>query len=107
MSHALSRRELLTFGSLAALTAFLEPRVLLAEEAAQMPVLVCLFMRGAADGLSLVVPYQERAYYARRSSIAIARPGGGDDAALDLDGQFGLHPRLPALLPADPAKELA
>src|SRR5437868_6583811 len=57
-------------------------------------VLVAIFQRGAVDGLNVVVPYGERAYYAGRPSIAIPRPGSGANAALDLDGFFGLHPEL-------------
>jgi uncharacterized protein (DUF1501 family) len=99
MSVVIARRSVLAGLSVSALSALFGVRPLHAEEAAQQPVLVCIFMRGAADGLSLVVPYNERAYYAERSSIAIGRPGSGDGAALDLDGQFGLHPRLAPLLP--------
>lgn len=60
--------------------------------------LVVVFLRGAVDGLSVVVPYGDAAYYQARGSIALARPGleGG---VLDLDGHFGLHPALAALLP--------
>ncbi len=71
--------------------------------------LVVVFMRGAADGLSLVVPHGDDDYYRARPNIAIARPesgqsGGKKDnkaagAALDLDGFFGLHPGLSPLLP--------
>ena len=58
-------------------------------------ILICLFQRGAADGLNMIVPHGERAYYAARPNIAIPRPrAGSDDAALDLDGFFGLHPAL-------------
>jgi uncharacterized protein (DUF1501 family) len=63
-------------------------------------VLVCVFLRGGADGLSLVVPHGEDRYHALRPTLAIARPGGsGSDRAVDLDGFFGLHPRLAPLLP--------
>ena len=62
--------------------------------------LICLFQRGAADALNVVVPHGERAYYALRPSIAIPRPSrGAPAAALDLDGFFGLHPALAPLLP--------
>ena len=61
-------------------------------------VLVVLFLRGAADGLSLLVPYTEAAYYAQRPGLAIAPPGR-PDGCLDLDGRFGLHPALAPLLP--------
>lgn len=60
--------------------------------------LIVLFQRGAVDGLNMVVPFGESAYYAARRSIAIPRPGQ-DGGALDLDGRFGLHPALSPLLP--------
>ena len=56
-------------------------------------VLICLFQRGAADALNVVVPHGESAYYRMRPSIAIARPGSSA-GAIDLDGFFGLHPAL-------------
>jgi uncharacterized protein (DUF1501 family) len=74
-------------------------------------VLVCLFLRGAADALNIVVPFGEDNYYEQRPTIAIPRP---DDTrakpelrAQNLDGVFGLHPALAPLLPAWHAKELA
>ncbi len=70
-------------------------------------VLVCVFQRGAVDGLSMVVPYAEEAYYSERRRIAIPRPGTGDGAALDLDGRFGLHPRLAPIKPLWNAGSLA
>jgi uncharacterized protein (DUF1501 family) len=58
-------------------------------------VLICLFQRGAADALNVVVPHGESSYYQMRPSIAIPRPvSGAAQAALDLDGFFGLHPSL-------------
>jgi uncharacterized protein (DUF1501 family) len=60
--------------------------------------LVVLMLRGAVDGLSVVVPYTDPNYYAARSSIAIAKPGELD-GALRLDAQFGLHPALNILMP--------
>ena len=57
--------------------------------------LVVLFQRGAADGLNIVVPFGEQNYYRMRPSIAIPQPKrGGSDAAIDLDGFFGVHPSL-------------
>jgi len=55
--------------------------------------LVVVFLRGAADGLSMVVPYGDHNYYSARAPIAIAPPGT-KDGAIDLDGHFGLHPSL-------------
>jgi len=61
-------------------------------------VLICLFQRGAADALNVVVPHGEQAYYRMRPNIAIPRPVSGTaQAAIDLDGFFGLHPSLAPL----------
>jgi len=57
-------------------------------------VLVVLSLRGGADGLSLVVPYQEQAYYQARPRIGI--PAGSLVAKGDF---FGLHPKLAPLVP--------
>ena len=65
---------------------------------AASPRLIVIFLRGAVDGLNVVVPYQEAAYYDARPQIAIPQPGK-DGGALDLDGQFGLHPALSDLMP--------
>ncbi|MCX5756494.1 MAG: DUF1501 domain-containing protein [Gemmatimonadetes bacterium] len=62
-------------------------------------VLVCLFQRGAADALNVVVPFGERAYYQLRPAIAIPAPTSAARSALDLDGFFGLHPSLAPLKP--------
>ena len=61
--------------------------------------LVAIFMRGAVDGLNVVVPHAEAPYYSARPGIAIPRPDGSDAAAIDLDGRFGLHPALKPLMP--------
>ena len=63
--------------------------------------LICIFQRGAVDGLSMVVPYGDPSYYEARTDISIGRPSqaAGANAALDLDGYFGLNPALAPLLP--------
>ncbi|MEM7580935.1 MAG: DUF1501 domain-containing protein [Cyanobacteria bacterium P01_A01_bin.80] len=68
--------------------------------------LIVIFLRGAVDGLSVVIPYTETAYYQTRKRIAIPQPDkpGG---VLDLDGKFGLHPSLSALMPLWKQKNLA
>jgi uncharacterized protein (DUF1501 family) len=87
-------------------------RALYAEgTGARRKILVAIFQRGAADGLNVVVPHGEKAYYSLRPSIAIPRPSSDparkDDAAIDLDGFFGLHPALAPLKPLWDAKQLA
>ncbi len=62
-------------------------------------VIVSLFLRGAADGLSIVPPIGDGRYYDLRPSLALQPPGSGPDAALELDGFFGLHPALAGLIP--------
>src|SRR5580658_506136 len=62
-------------------------------------VLIAIFQRGAVDGLNVVVPHAEPHYYALRPTIAVPRPNGTPDSAIDLDGRFGLHPSLSALKP--------
>jgi uncharacterized protein (DUF1501 family) len=70
--------------------------------------LIAIFQRGAVDGLNVVVPYGEREYYDLRPSLAIARPQSGNaEAAIDLDGFFGLHPSLASFKPLWDAKRLA
>ena len=69
--------------------------------------LVCVFQRGAVDGLGMVVPFFDRGYYADRAHIAIARPGRGDATAIDLDGRFGLHPAMRPLVELWRRRELA
>ncbi len=64
--------------------------------------LVVILLRGAVDGLNVVVPYGEEAYYAARPTIAIARPGAAEGAALALDEHFALHPALAALMLGSP-----
>lgn len=62
--------------------------------------LVCVFLRGGADGLNMVVPHGDDEYYAHRPIIGIPRPddnGASDGRAVDLDGFFGLHPALASL----------
>ncbi len=69
--------------------------------------LVVVQQSGGADALSMVVPFREPAYYARRPTIAIPPPGRGDDAAIDLDGTFAFHPRMAPLMPWYRAGRLA
>lgn len=68
--------------------------------------LVVVFLRGAVDGLNVVVPWDDDRYYEARPTIAIPKPGQ-DGGVTDLDGHFGLHPALASLLPYWQGKTLA
>ena len=84
-----------TFGSTFVQTAYAATR-------SAPAVLVVLSLRGACDGLSLVVPHADPAYYAARPRIAVP-----SSTLLAKDGMFGLHPSLAPLLPMWQAGRLA
>jgi uncharacterized protein (DUF1501 family) len=69
-------------------------------------VLICIFQRGGADGLNMVVPHGDADYYANRADLAIGQPGR-DGGAVNLDGFFGLHPALGSLKEVWDARQLA
>jgi uncharacterized protein (DUF1501 family) len=105
----MQRRAFVKSGALALVTMGLSPRFLRRTAfgmdlpgAAKGRTLICLFQRGAADALNVVVPHGDASYYALRPRIAIPRPSarlGDAQAAIDLDGFFGLHPALQPLKP--------
>ncbi len=102
-----TRRVFLKSGAMAivgtaAIPSFLARAAFGAEAAGRRKRLVVIFQRGAADGLNIVIPHAERAYYAMRPSIAIPRAD-----VLDLDGFFGLHPALAPLQPLWNQRHLA
>ena len=107
---AITRRVFLKNGALAVvgtsvIPSFLTRAVYAAQTAAGGAAgkrLVVLFQRGAADGLNIVVPHAEQAYYAMRPSIAIPRQN-----VIDLDGFFGLHPSMSAFKTLWDQKHLA
>lgn len=103
---ALTRRGLLVgAAALAGASTVIGSAVVTASAATLAPassVLVVLSLRGAADGLSLVVPHADAAYYTARPNLAVP-----SDRLLAKDGMFGLHPRLAPLLPLWNAGRLA
>jgi len=110
----ITRRAFLKNGALAIVGTSVVPsfltRAVYAAEAASgssSKRLVVLFQRGAADGLNIVVPHGEDAYYAMRPTIAIPRPRNGAESVIDLDGFFGLHPSMSAFKPLWDQKHLA
>jgi uncharacterized protein (DUF1501 family) len=105
---AITRRAFLRNGGLAAMGTAAVPAFLTRAAYAAGSLgtknkrLIVIFQRGAADGLNIVVPHGERAYYAMRPSINIPR-----NAVIDLDGFFGLHPSLSPLHPLWKQRQLA
>jgi uncharacterized protein (DUF1501 family) len=105
-----SRRVFMKNGGLALLSLGFAPaflaRTVEAVGTARRKILITIFQRGAVDGLNMVVPFGEGEYYAARPSIAIPKPNVAD-GAVDLDGFFGLHPRLAPLKPLWDSRQLA
>jgi uncharacterized protein (DUF1501 family) len=98
---SVTRRAFMKGGAMAvvgasAIPSFLTRSVLAQATTAQAQgkKLVVIFQRGAADGLSIVVPYREKSYYDLRPSINIPQ-----NEVIDLDGFFGLHPAMQPLKP--------
>ena len=96
------RNSALAVVGTAAVPSFLTRAAFGAIEGTRNQRLVVIFQRGAADGLNIVVPHGESAYYSMRPSINIPR-----QMVLDLDGFFGLHPSLAALQPLWQQRHLA
>jgi len=98
----ISRRVFVKSGGLALFSLGLDPLFLgraayaltnrLTDQPSNRRTLVCLFQRGAVDGLNMIVPHGERAYYDERPRIAVPQSD-----VIDLDGHFGLHPALAPL----------
>jgi uncharacterized protein (DUF1501 family) len=101
-----SRRNLIRDGVAAALAAWLGNTAFqdaaFANPGDERDILVVLFLRGGADGLSLVSPYGEDAYYSQRPTLALKKK----DTTV-LDDFFGLHPALGGLEPLYKEGELA
>ncbi|HVM93167.1 MAG TPA: DUF1501 domain-containing protein [Terriglobales bacterium] len=105
---SLTRRIFLRNGALAvvgtaALPSFLTRAAFgAADPGTRSKRLVVIFQRGAADGLNIVVPHGEAAYYSMRPTIHIPKK-----SVIDLDGFFGLHPAMSSFEPLWKQKHLA
>jgi uncharacterized protein (DUF1501 family) len=85
------------------------PRVTLAESfASSRDVILSVFQRGGADGLTICAPVGDPAYYAARPTIAIPRPDASSTSTrgIALDNFFALPQGMAALLPAYIATDL-
>lgn len=109
-----SRRDVLrtaaiSAAALAAAPSWL-PRVAFAQDYRSGPrdVIVQVFLRGGADGLTIVPPWSDPLYYSNRPTLAVPRPDNLSvplshrTIALNNSGpvQFGLNPALAPLVPA-------
>jgi uncharacterized protein (DUF1501 family) len=111
--NELSRRQFIGTAAAAGATAFFPawlPRVVLAETfASNRDIIVSVFLRGGADGLSLCVPFGDANYYAGRATIAVPRPDAAGNATtkgIALDNFFAFPQAMNGLMPAFTAKDL-
>lgn len=84
----------LTRRALLSQLAFTAPPVV---EDAGRHTLVCVFLRGGADTLNMLVPYADDSYYRQRPGLAIRKPGAGSDASIRLNEHYALHPAMQPL----------
>lgn len=108
--HRIARRTVVKLAGTAVLASFGGIQVLRAQPSSSggtaQPRLIVVILRGAMDGLSLVTPWAESAYYQLRSTIAIPRPGE-PNGLLPLNQLFGLHPAAAPLMPYWQSRQLA
>ena len=69
--------------------------------------LICIFQRGAMDGLMAVTPFADEYLKAARPTLFMSAAKSGNNSPLiDLDGRFGLHPSMKAFEPLFREKRL-
>ena len=110
---SMDRRRFLTVSGVGATaiaaTAYIRPSMFFGQAGAAVTssatasgnIIVNIFLRGAADGLSFLSPLNDSTYQTLRPGVAIP-----DASALGVNNQFGLHPgavRIKALLDAGQA----
>ncbi|HTE47915.1 MAG TPA: DUF1501 domain-containing protein [Gemmatimonadaceae bacterium] len=110
--NELSRRQFITASAGVSAAAFFPawlPKIVMSKHyASSRDIIVSVFMRGGADGLSLCAPFADPNYYASRTTIAIPRPDSADPKTkgIDLDGFFMFPQAMAGLAPAFTLKDL-
>tara|TARA_B100000315_G_scaffold258307_2_gene309964 strand:- start:1590 stop:2783 length:1194 start_codon:yes stop_codon:yes gene_type:complete len=101
----ISRRDLLKTAGSASVLASASPGLVFAA-APTNKRFVTIILRGGMDALTAVAPYADPNYARLRSFLSLGKPGE-TNGAIDLNGYFGLDPRLTALAPLYKKGELA
>jgi uncharacterized protein (DUF1501 family) len=91
-----NRRSFLTTGLSGLSLAMLGGTASFAQTGTAPGKFVFVILRGAMDGLSAVVPYNDPNYRSLRGAIALEGPGGSNGTLPLVDG-FALHPALRGL----------
>ncbi|MBS1488517.1 MAG: DUF1501 domain-containing protein [Bacteroidetes bacterium] len=68
-------------------------------------ILVCIFQRGAMDGLMAVPPFTDNYFKTARPNLFMNADSKG--SLMDLDGRFGLHPGFKSFASLFQSKQLA
>jgi uncharacterized protein (DUF1501 family) len=110
--RTLDRRRFIGMSSMGAMAAALPswfPEVRLAEsQNSTRDIVISVFMRGGADGLTLVAPFGDPLYYAGRPTIAVPRPDSNSpNRGTALDDFFMFPTSMMPLMPAYRAGQLA
>lgn len=111
--NELSRRGFLKLGGLALLATGVPawlPRIVMAQShVSNRDVMVYVYLRGGADGLTMLAPYGDPAYATIRPTLRLLPPGGSAQSSLGLPNSnyFGLAPGLAPLLEVYEAGKLA
>jgi uncharacterized protein (DUF1501 family) len=108
--NELSRRQFLGAAAGVSAAAFFPawlPKVVMAKSATSRDVIVSIFMRGGADGLSICAPFADPAYALARPTIAIPDPASSKvGKGINLDGFFMFPQAMGGLMPAYQLKDL-
>lgn len=112
-----SRRVFLKGGALALFTAGVGGVPTFIAKAAQSrklwspykrhKIMVCIFQRGAMDGLMAVTPFNDTYLQTARPTLFMSAAKSTAKPLIDLDGRFGLHPAMSAFEPLFKEKRLA
>jgi len=109
--NEVSRRGFLGTAGAVAISSMLPtwlPRVVMAQSASSRDIIVSVFLSGGVDGMSMVAPFGDPAYYTWRPTINIARPdaAGTGPKLTALDNFYGFSPGMAPLYPAYQAGDL-
>ena len=70
-------------------------------------IMVCIFQRGAMDGLMAVTPFTDTYLQQARPTLFMSAAKSATQSLIDLDGRFGLHPSMSSFAPLFKSKQLA
>jgi uncharacterized protein (DUF1501 family) len=70
-------------------------------------IMVCIFQRGAMDGLMAVTPFNDTYLQKARPTLFMSAAKSANKPLIDLDGKFGLHPSMSAFENLFKEKQLA